>query len=298
MNSLRMAISMLLNNTHLIMKNNTENEIPPVYAKEDNPFVIQHKKYLLDCCKNSNMFYVPKLDVNEKENFSDKTCPPFQNCWFEFTPPFDDNKSEVVKDLKNKIEINDMVAIEATITGFGLFEITPETYICIVILKDHARLKDEPDYKLGETDCMAVFPFSFENIGKLPPHYYDLIKATLSRLDRSKFHYVQNSQEIRERGRIDKQLIKIKYKPSDVIYLSDLRTLKKDYPEVAKRIINKPAYAYEVSGHWRKCEGTIGKDRNGLRGVNGYTWVIPHVRGEGEIFKKSRILAGGKHGTT
>lgn len=42
-------------------------------------------------------------------------------------------------------------------------------------------------------------------------------------------------------------------------------------------------------GHWRKLDdNSVGKDRQGLRGVAGYTWVIPHKQGEGELFKKSR----------
>lgn len=49
-------------------------------------------------------------------------------------------------------------------------------------------------------------------------------------------------------------------------------------------------------GHWRKLDdNSIGKDRQGLRGVAGYTWVIPHKRGEGELFKKSRIIRKDKN---
>lgn len=294
MNSLKMAVSMLLNNVSVIMKSNIQSEVPTMYGKEDNPFVVQHKKYLLDCCKSSRMFYVPKINIEEKEKFSEQICLPFQNCWFEFTPAFDNTESEILSDLKSKIAPDDMFKMSDTIIGFGMFEICPENYVCIFISNNKATTKDEEKFELGETERISVFPFSFEAKKEvMPSRYIDLIKATLSRLDRSKLHYVQNNQEIKERGRIDRKLVKIKYKPSDVIYLSDLRTIKKDFPEVVKRIINKHAYAYEVAGHWRKCEGTIGKDRNGLRGVNGYTWVVPHVRGEGEVFKKSRILTGG-----
>lgn len=62
-------------------------------------------------------------------------------------------------------------------------------------------------------------------------------------------------------------------------------------PDCCGKNCQKPAYAYEVMGHWRKLDdNSIGKDRQGLRGVAGYTWVIPHKRGEGELFKKSRII--------
>jgi len=39
------------------------------------------------------------------------------------------------------------------------------------------------------------------------------------------------------------------------------------------------SHRWEVRGHWRKFEG-MGKDRLGhSRTVNGFTWVIPHVKG-------------------
>jgi len=46
-----------------------------------------------------------------------------------------------------------------------------------------------------------------------------------------------------------------------------------------------------VRGHWRKHEG-IGKDREGIYGVEGFTWVSEHVRGPGNLplVKKVRIL--------
>lgn len=46
-----------------------------------------------------------------------------------------------------------------------------------------------------------------------------------------------------------------------------------------------------VRGHWRKVDSdTLGKDRLGNRNVKGYTWVVEHFKGNGELVKKIRIV--------
>ena len=146
--------------------------------------------------------------------------------------------------------------------------------------------------KIGMTDRMNLFAYSLgENKGNIPAFYDNIIKATLSRIRRTKITYVENDIGFTVRGRIGREFTKIKYKPSDVIYVATAAKIKKLCPTAAEKIVKKPAYAYEVMGHWRKLDdNSIGKDRQGLRGVAGYTWVIPHKRGEGELFKKSRII--------
>lgn len=52
------------------------------------------------------------------------------------------------------------------------------------------------------------------------------------------------------------------------------------------------SYRFIVRGHWRKFDG-IGKDRNGNRSINGFTWVIPHERGPDDailISNKTRLV--------
>ena len=154
----------------------------------------------------------------------------------------------------------------------------------------------EKNIELGGVQSVEMQPFDIEN-----PYcrhgQENLIKAVfsvLNRFEKTKITYLSNTEGFQERGRVNGEFTKIKYKPSDVIYLSGIRELKKRNPELSHRIISKPAYAYEVMGHWRKVDNqTIGKDREGKREVHGYTWVVPHTRGEGELFKKTRILKAG-----
>lgn len=67
------------------------------------------------------------------------------------------------------------------------------------------------------------------------------------------------------------------------------------YPKQYKKI--KPVgtlsfdHSFSVRGHWRRvAEGTIGKNRNGEYTVEGFTWVKEHVRGEGELLRKLRVI--------
>lgn len=48
-------------------------------------------------------------------------------------------------------------------------------------------------------------------------------------------------------------------------------------------------HSWQVIGHWRNISG-IGKDRDGYYNQTGRTWVIPCVKGEGELIKKVRAI--------
>lgn len=256
------------------------------------------KKNLIDKMENSNMFFVPDLDCNEGEEIDlSKICTPFENCWFELTPSIFE-KPEYTKDLEERFNAD----VVNEIMGFGMFEIMPMKYIILFCMKTTCLDKKIP---IGYTKRIDFVPCDFalgnqaveEKIGEVAGKFIvKIIKSVFSRIDRQKFNYVINDKKvIHQRGRIDGELRKVKYNPRNVIYLSSLRHLKKCYPEVAHRIISKPAYAYEVMGHWRTIDDkTIGKDRQGNRGVKGFTWVVPHVRGEGEVLKKARVLVGGE----
>lgn len=51
------------------------------------------------------------------------------------------------------------------------------------------------------------------------------------------------------------------------------------------------SHRWEVRGHWRKIDG-IGKDRDNQYQVAGWTWVTPHIKGEGVLVKKTRLVSG------
>lgn len=50
-------------------------------------------------------------------------------------------------------------------------------------------------------------------------------------------------------------------------------------------------HSFKVRGHWRKINPhTYGKNRQGEYVVTGITWVKEHIRGEGDLVKKIRVL--------
>lgn len=82
---------------------------------------------------------------------------------------------------------------------------------------------------------------------------------------------------------------KCKYK--NVVFVT-----KKQYLATAKK--NEPtlvewSHRWEVMGHWRRCS-TVGKDRDGNYCVIGLTWISPHIRGEGDLVIKTRVVKGDK----
>lgn len=296
MQTLKFTIENLLEERSGIMSSTEFFKYPSAEIPQTNEFALKYKDYMLDCCKNANMFFVPALDVKEAENFNDKTCPPFTNCWFDFMPEIEDTESEIHQHLREQLGLADYCYVKTFVKGVGLFEVSPTSYLTVFVTKEYIYDRKD-DKKIGMTDRMNLFAYSLgENKGNIPAFYDNIIKATLSRIRRTKITYVENDIGFTVRGRIGREFTKIKYKPSDVIYVATAAKIKKLCPTAAERIVKKPAYAYEVMGHWRKLDdNSVGKDRQGLRGVAGYTWVIPHKRGEGELFKKSRIIKRGKN---
>lgn len=50
-------------------------------------------------------------------------------------------------------------------------------------------------------------------------------------------------------------------------------------------------HSFKVRGHWRTIDSkTYGKDRQGIYQIVGYTWVKEHVRGEGDLVRKLRVV--------
>lgn len=75
-------------------------------------------------------------------------------------------------------------------------------------------------------------------------------------------------------------------KIKEMILISDKKYARK------KIVINgapiKWSHSWEVMGHWRIAKG-IGKGRDGNYDQLNRTWVLPHVKGEGDLVKKTRI---------
>ena len=103
--------------------------------------------------------------------------------------------------------------------------------------------------------------------------------------------YTEPKEEIHFKGRVDGKYVQYKGKPNNIIYVGNKEAIIKENPTI--KIKSRPDHQWEVMGHWRKLkENAIGKDREGMRTVKGFTWVSSFVKGpEGTaLIKKIRII--------
>ena len=86
----------------------------------------------------------------------------------------------------------------------------------------------------------------------------------------------------------------IKVKDRPIYYVLDKKYKSSEsYRFCIKNPIGKlsPTHAFKVRGFWRTFNGKqLGKNREGERVVEGYTWVKEHVRGHGDLKKKLRVV--------
>lgn len=117
----------------------------------------------------------------------------------------------------------------------------------------------------------------FDNINA--PEFMIYTKQLLSQLQNSVLATKKNHGRVRTKN----GLVKIK----NVVVVVP----KKYKKEEAEAKLGKLdwSHKWEVRGHWRACQG-VGKDREGVYCVKDFTWVIPHVKGEGELVKKTRVI--------
>ena len=268
------------------------------FATQDKNFMgFESVKMFMDSLNNVHLFHIDTSVLGNKEICEDKDFKdlefslPFNLCWFNFT-------THALIDIPEDIDSG--VLKKAIISGFGVQEVTP-TYYRIVA---NVCLSSE---KLE--DGIACFPMTVSiKDGKIGMGYspYDklykflcynlvyLVKHMVSLLQNRHFTIVENLEKINLKARIGRNLVRYKYKPKNVIYLCTEKQFKTKYPNMINSIINKPEFSWEVMGHWRKLENesSLGKNRNGEYIVEGYTWVIPHVKGQGELKRKVRVLKG------
>ena len=76
-----------------------------------------------------------------------------------------------------------------------------------------------------------------------------------------------------------------KAKPVHIVYIGTKKDFIHKHPQYENKILREPKLAHLVRGHWRKLHDgqKHGKDRHGYPIFNGYTWVIPHKRGKGDL---------------
>lgn len=88
-----------------------------------------------------------------------------------------------------------------------------------------------------------------------------------------------------------KPTIKIPQRPIYYILGNKNENITHKYKNIRTTGTLEYSFCFRVRGHWRHInEGTLGKDRNGIYNVKGYTWVTEYTKGEGELVKRIRVV--------
>jgi hypothetical protein len=245
--------------------------------------------------------------ITNKKDFAEKTT--IQNfikdinnlklfyCNFDYTQIINFERKEKILNIpfdkiwieNPNIKLNNGFMLQ----GVGIVEENPERQIIYFVTE-----KQEENQKIfycGNFSASNYFlgfgqeknkeaQFFYENVCN---NVFEWLLFFETKLKKENIIFTENTEKIVKKYRIKRELKKIKYKPSEIIYISSKKDFKK--LNTNNKIINKPQYAYEVMGHWRKIN-TIGKDRQGKRIVKGFTWVIPYKKGQGELMRKIRII--------
>jgi len=119
------------------------------------------------------------------------------------------------------------------------------------------------------------------------PHFFSLLRKILKDLNSKKFINENVSQKLKSK----KECIFFKRRNyKNIKNHSHIFSKQKNIVPLFGGEIDW-SHRWEVRGHWRKCDG-IGKDREGKRCVNNFTWVKEHEKGPEDLplIKKTRII--------
>ena len=88
-----------------------------------------------------------------------------------------------------------------------------------------------------------------------------------------------------------KPTIKVPQRPIYYVLGDKKENVTKKYNSIHSMGRLEYTSSFHVRGHWRTInEKSLGKDRNGNYGINGYSWVTVYIKGEGELTKRLRVV--------
>jgi len=114
-----------------------------------------------------------------------------------------------------------------------------------------------------------------------------LVESYINRLNTERVGFENTRQSIKIGSGKEKTNRRIR----KIVYVCPKKEYEKQNEKLGKQI--DWSHRWLVRGHWRKCEGTLGKDREGLHCIPNYTWVVDHVKGPEDkilIADKTRLV--------
>ena len=237
-------------------KNKVASEYACLFIKEDAPNLLSG---IIDF----------KFVENEKNLFIEKLL---------FSIMLEDNKSTYYLNKKKYDKI--MEKIENIIKGY--------------INKLEVKFKNANDEKINEIKDLynsEVFKLRENDINYLAYVVINSLVKTQRVFEKlSKCEILVDNAIGNEYYRIKGQATK-KVTNRPIYYVLDKETYTKKAYTINPITKLEYSHAFRVRGHWRRInEKSIGKDRTGNYHIEGFTWVIDHMRGEGELVKRARII--------
>lgn len=179
-------------------------------------------------------------------------------------------------------------------------EFAPKIITGSVVMYDNdLRMINSVAFSIKENGELDV---DFPNMDEMPEEFtetnmiltWGTISVTLDTLNSLGKHVVvKDTPECVVQYYRRKHASTIQVKDRPIYYVLD-KKYKDSYRFVIKNPIGKLTYShtFKVRGHWRVLNSmdTLGKNREGIRNVKGYTWVKEHLKGEGELKQKLRVV--------
>ena len=144
-------------------------------------------------------------------------------------------------------------------------------------------------YMLEYTDDGYVIDYVNDDGDELNHDRYESIKAIigtiLNAINKCKtFTHYHNKPLMVKKNRKKKTTIHL----PPIIYIESKLATKCKLEKQLKTVI-KWEKSFKSRGHWRRVK-TIGKDREGIQCIKGYTWVKESVKGNGPMSNKIRVI--------
>jgi len=217
-----------------------------------------------------SIFYLDGMDESigkeETEN-AEMIDLPFKCCIFQ---PIDGDFLEI------EATVNDGDKYDVPINSILVLEDSPKNYVFVATtLQDFTQTGNQHP---------GFLHIAYDNIRPNTRQTYKLLVTALQKTCRYMARKSVDIGEAKVKHRVKHSGRGTKEKISKVIYVGR----KKSIESKGHRSINW-SHAWRVRGHWRKAN-KIGKDREGNYNQNGWTWVIPHVKGDGVLVEKVRII--------
>lgn len=114
-----------------------------------------------------------------------------------------------------------------------------------------------------------------------------IVEQYVNKLNRWQIGFENTRQTVKLGSGKNKETHRIR----KIVYVCPKGEYEKQNEKLGKQI--DWSHRWLVRGHWRKCEGSLGKDREGLHCIPNYTWVVDHVKGPEDkilIADKTRLV--------